>query len=60
MTTLMPVIALTGVGHVGATAFFYADRDFFEIIRQNRGRFFVLPILAAGGCFALYSTSAAA
>lgn len=60
MTALMPVIAVTGVGHVAATAFFYVDHDFFEIIRQNRRRFFVLPILAAGGCLALYSTSAAA
>ena len=59
-TALAPIIAITGVGHVGATAFFYTDRDFFELIGQNRGRFFILPILAAGGCLALFSTSAPA
>ncbi|MGH7925478.1 MAG: hypothetical protein ACREQH_12900, partial [Candidatus Binatus sp.] len=58
--TLLPIIAITGVGHVGATAYFYLDRDFFELIRQNRGRFLLGPILAAGGCLIVFLTSSAA
>jgi hypothetical protein len=54
---LLPVIAMTGVGHVGATAFLYFDREFSELIKQNRQRFFVWPMLAAAGCLALFSAS---
>jgi len=60
MAALMPIIAITGIGHVGATAYFYTDNDFFELIRQNKRRFFILPILAAGGCLAVFLTSALA
>ena len=49
---LMPVIALTGIGHVGATAFFYFDREAVELISRNRLRFFLYPAIAAGGCLA--------
>lgn len=55
---LLPIIAMTGVGHVGATAFFYFDREFSELIRHNRQRFFVWPMLAAVGCLAVFLTNA--
>ena len=57
---LLPFIAITGVGHVGATAFFYIDEDFFPLIRQNRARFFLSPLLASTGCLAVYLVSSAA
>jgi hypothetical protein len=30
---LLPLVAISGIGHVGATAFFYFDRDFFRLNR---------------------------
>jgi hypothetical protein len=58
MAALMPIIMLTGNGHVGATAFFYFDHDLLPLVRQNRQRFLLYPALAAGGCLALSLLSA--
>ena len=57
---LLPVIAVAGIGHVGATAFFYFDRDFFSLIGENKQRFFLWPVMTAIGCLAVFSASAAA
>jgi len=57
---LLPLIAISGIGHVGATAFFYFDREFFRLIGENKQRFFLWPALAAIGCVAVFSTNAAA
>jgi hypothetical protein len=54
---ILPVLVLTGVGHVAATAFFYFDRDLSELIRQNRQRFFLWPTLAALGCLTAFFAS---
>src|SRR5258708_5603567 len=57
---LLPVIAVAGIGHVGATAFFYFDRDFFSLIGENKQRFLLWPVITAIGCLAVFSASAAA
>src|SRR5580700_2717608 len=57
---LLPLIAISGIGHVGATAFFYFDRDFFRLIGENKQRFFLWPAMLAIGCLAVFSTNAAA
>ena len=57
---LLPLIAISGIGHVGATAFFYFDRDFFKLIGENKQRFFLWPVMLAIGCLAVFSTNAAA
>jgi hypothetical protein len=57
---LFPVIAFSGTGHVGATAFFYFDRGFLRLIGENKQRFFLWPGLAAIGCVGVFFTSAAA
>ena len=57
---LLLVIAISGGGHVGATAFFYFDRDFFKLIGQNKQRFFLWPAMLAIGCLAVFATNAAA
>jgi hypothetical protein len=36
---LLAILAITGSMHVGATAFFYFDREFRSLIRLNRARF---------------------
>jgi hypothetical protein len=57
---LLPLIAISGIGHVGATAFFYFDRDFFKLIGENKQRFFLWPAMLAIGCLAVFATNAAA
>jgi len=57
---LLPLTAISGIGHVGATAFFYFDRDFFKLIGENKQRFFLWPAMLAIGCVAVFSTNAAA
>jgi hypothetical protein len=57
---LWPVIAVTGVGHVAATAFYYADRGFAGLVRANRGRFYLWPLLAVAGACAVFELSPAA
>ena len=57
---LLPLIAISGIGHVGATAFFYFDRDFFKLIGENKQRFFLWPAMLALGCLAVFYTNAAA
>jgi hypothetical protein len=57
---LLPLIAISGIGHVGATAFFYFDRDFFKLIGQNKQRFFLWPAMLAIGCLAVFATNTAA
>jgi hypothetical protein len=57
---LLPLIAISGIGHVGATAFFYFDRDFFRLIGENKQRFFLWPAMLALGCVAVFFTNAAA
>src|SRR5260370_39842678 len=42
---LLPLIAISGIGHVGSTAFFYFDRHFFKLIGQNEQRFFLWPAM---------------
>ncbi len=59
-TALLPLIAISGIGHVGATAFFYFDRDFFKLIGENKQRFFLWPAMLAIGCLAVFYTNAAA
>ena len=54
---LLPVIAISGIGHVGATAFFYFDREFFRLIGENKQRFFLWPAMLAIGCVAVFSTN---
>ena len=48
LTALLPIIAATGVGHVAATAFFYADPDFGKLIREDRQRFPALAVSRDG------------
>jgi hypothetical protein len=57
---LLPLIAISGIGHVGATAFFYFDRDFFKLIGENKQRFFLWPAMLALGCLAVFATNVAA
>jgi hypothetical protein len=57
---LLPLIAISGIGHVGATAFFYFDRDFFKLIGENKQRFFLWPAMLALGCLAVFYSNAAA
>src|SRR5271165_1126440 len=57
---LLPLIAISGIGHVGATAFFYFDREFFRLIGENKQRVFLWPALAAIGCVAVFFANAAA
>jgi len=57
---LLPVTAISGIGHVGATAYFYFDREFFRLIGENKQRFFLWPALLAIGCLAIFSINAAA
>jgi len=60
---MFPIIAATGVGHVASTAFLYMDRGFWPLMRQNRGRFFLWPLLAVGvflGAFAISPVAAVA
>ncbi len=57
---LLPLIAISGIGHVGATAFFYFDRDFFKLIGQNKQRFFLWPAMLALGCLAVFFINATA
>ena len=57
---LLPLIAISGIGHVGATAFFYFDREFFKLIGENKQRFFLWPAMLAIGCLAVFYTNAAA
>ena len=57
---LLPLIAISGIGHVGATAFFYFDRDFFKLIGQNMQRFFLWPAMLALGCVAVFYTNTVA
>lgn len=52
---LWPIIAATGVGHVAATAFFYADPGFGRLIREDRQRFLLWPFLAMAACYAVFS-----
>ena len=59
-TALLPLIAISGIGHVGATAFFYFDRDFFKLIGENKQRFFLWPAMLALGCLAVFATNTAA
>lgn len=54
---LLPLIAISGIGHVGATAFFYFDRDFFKLIGANKQRFFLWPAMLALGCVAVFYTN---
>jgi hypothetical protein len=57
---LLLIIAICGGGHVGATAFFYFDREFFTLIGENKQRFFLWPAMLAIGCLAVFATNAAA
>src|ERR1700685_3891887 len=57
---LLLVIAISGGGHVGATAFFYFDREFFTLIGKNKQRFFLWPAMLAIGCLAVFLVNAAA
>jgi hypothetical protein len=57
---LLPLIAISGIGHVGSTAFFYFDRDFFKLIGENKQRFFLWPAMLALGCVAVFATNATA
>lgn len=59
LTALLPIIAATGVGHVAATAFFYADPDFGKLIREDRQRFLLWPFLAMVACYAAFSVNSA-
>jgi hypothetical protein len=49
---IVVLVALAGVGHVGATAYYYVDGDFRGLVRESRSRFVVLPLALACG-FAL-------
>jgi hypothetical protein len=52
LAALPPVVvlvALAGVGHVGATAYYYVDGDFRGLVREGKVRFVVLPLVLACG-----------
>jgi hypothetical protein len=56
LAALLPIIAATGYGHVASTAYLYADRGFWPLIRQNWARFVFFPALAVlvwGGAYRL-------
>ena len=55
---LLPLMAITSFGHVGATTFFYFDREMIGLIKQNRGRFLIYPLVAAVSCLVIYHVSA--
>jgi hypothetical protein len=57
---LWGIMAATGVGHVAATAFFYADPGFGRLIREDRQRFLLWPFIAMVACYAVFSINTAA
>jgi hypothetical protein len=52
LSPVVVLVALAGVGHVGATAYYYVDGDFRGLVRESKARFVVLPLALACG-FAL-------
>jgi hypothetical protein len=60
LAAIAPIINVTSIGHVGSTAFFYVDREFSTLARQNPQRFFLCPILAISLCFVVFSANATA
>jgi hypothetical protein len=54
----VPVMAITSFGHVGATTFFYLDSEMTALIKQNRLRFFVVPLLIGAAGLLIYRVSA--
>jgi hypothetical protein len=59
LASLVPIIAITGNGHVAATAYLYLDRGFRSLIRANWQRFFLWPAVAVAATAALYATGPA-
>jgi hypothetical protein len=43
------LVALAGVGHVGATAYYFLDRDFRAVAVENKWRFVAAPLVLACG-----------
>jgi hypothetical protein len=55
LASLVPIIALTGNGHVAATAYLYLDRGFQTLIRAHWQRFFLWPAIAVVLTASLYA-----
>ncbi len=55
LRSLGGVIAVAGYGHVAATICFYPDRGYFAVMKTDKVRFFLWPLLLAGFSALLFS-----